>query len=531
MRFDYHADLVANTRSSSMEPATPLIAAAVFVVVFAVFAPAIDNGFVHYDDDVYVVENAATRAGVDVVVAVTLSQGSNWHPLTFLSHMLDVQLWGLDPRMPHAENVALHALNAALAFAAAYAVTRRRFVSLASSLLFALHPLRVESVAWVSERKDVLSAFFLLACVLAWTRWVRARSGAAYACALAFAVAGLLSKPSLVPLPLALFVVDAALGRFGTKHLSRALVEKLPFVVAAVVVAVMTVRAQSESGAVVGADALPLALRAQTALVAFAFYDLGHTLWPAGLHAPYDYPASWPLGIVAASVAVVVAVVVVAVRRNARGDPSLLLALAWVVLFLAPVAGLVAVGVTPAADRYMYLPSLGLSLGVVVALARMPWSRAPVVAGAAALVLCVVVCVALTERQIPVWRDAGALFTNALAAEPNNAQAHFLYAQELAREGKLDDALAHVDKAIALRPGLKRAPALRGDLLVQRGDPKRAIEAYVDALSLDEDQPCVHRALAAALDEAGDATSASAERAKGASCQAPAAFVTAHAPL
>jgi len=480
-------------RHASLRPL--VVAGAIFIVVLAVFSAAVGNDFVNYDDGGYVIANAITRRGLtleNLLVAFTRPVMANYHPITWLSHMLDVELWGLAPAGHHLTSILLHALASGLLFLWLARVTGDSLRATIVTLLFAVHPLRVESVVWVSERKDVVSGVFVLACLLCRAR-VREDESKGWTVAMQVAgVLALLSKPTTVPLPIGLYLVDAWVDRSAPALLPW-LRRNALLVTAALVVAGLTVA--SQEGARVDAQLAP-SLRLQTALMAMArHYVVGHQLWPVGLHAPYHYREAWPWHEVAFGAALVLGLSALGWRwRSSR--PGVLFGWAWTVVFLLPVIGIVPVGIAPAADRYTYLPSIGLLVGVVYALPVR--RRAAAVVAVVLATAALVGAIAATRRQIGVWSNSVTLFQHAVDAEPDNAHALLSLAHSLP-ESDQTTALRLTERAIASRPGLAGAHRFRGLLLLRRGDEHSAIESLVDALTLDATDGCSHLLLAAAL--------------------------------
>jgi len=336
----------------------------------AVYLPVRSFDFCGFDDDAYVSENALVRQGLTprgVAWAFTTFRAANWHPLTWLSHMLDVSLFGMEPGAHHLVNVAFHAANAVLLFLVLRGMTGALWGSAAVAALFALHPLHVESVAWIAQRKDVLSAFFFLLMLSAYLRYARSPSRGRLAAVTALFALGLLAKPMLVTAPFVLLLLDFwPLGRFGGAHpdpgtlpaghppavgVRRAVLEKVPLFLLSALSSVVTVVAQSRGGAMVPADALPFGARAANALVACAAY-LWKTFWPAGLAVYYPHTkGELPAWKIAGAAALLSALTGIAVRE-ARRRPYLAVGWLWFLGMLVPVIGLVQVGGQAMADRY-----------------------------------------------------------------------------------------------------------------------------------------------------------------------------------
>jgi protein O-mannosyl-transferase len=463
------------------------IAIALLAAVAAAYAPALGNDFVSYDDPDYVLENPAVRAGLTwegVRWAFTSAHASNWHPLTWLAHMLDVQLFGLDPRWHHASSVALHGLGSVLCYLSLRALTARTWLAAGTAFLFALHPLRVESVAWVSERKDVLSGVLFFATLLAHARYARAPGAGRYALVLLAAVLGLLAKPMLVSLPCVLLLLDLwPLERLPTRGLGRLVLEKLPLVALVVASALVTVHAQRAGGSLYTLDVLPLGVRLANAPLSLARY-LGHFLWPADL--AYFYPhralvagqaSGWSVPVFLALA--LLAALSIGALAGARRRPALAVGWLWCLGMLVPVLGLVQVGEQALADRYAYLPLVGVQLSLVWLLCELGRAR-PALARPLALGFAgvLVACGVASARQARTWRDSETLQRHAIAVTEGNYPAWTGLANELARAGDVPGARAAYEQALVFRPSY--APALYGLGLLEQehGDAERALALY-----------------------------------------------------
>ncbi len=504
------------------------ICAVLFVGTLLLFARAIGHDFVNYDDPDYVTANAHVRAGLSLEGtrwAMTSGEASNWHPLTWMSHQLDATLFGQDPRGHHATSVVWHALNAVLAFLALRRLTGALWTSAFFAALFAWHPLRVESVAWVAERKDVLSGFFWFAVLWLYAVYVgrrRAGGGGAgifYAlCLVAFAL-GLMAKPMLVTLPCVLLLLDvwplrrAVLGRppapvktAGAKEpatlppaeaWSRLLLEKLPFFALVVASAIATYQVQQAGGSV--SVALDLGSRLGNAVISVVRY-VWKFLLPFDLAVLYPHPGTWPARQVAA--ALFVAVVVSALAAGQwRRRPWIAIGWCWFLGTLVPVVGIVQVGLQSMADRYTYLTMLGVQIAVLwtlrdaitTAAARRTWA---VVGGVVLLV-----CAALTWRQLGVWRNSFTLFDHTIGVTRNNYLAHDNRGLHLYKSGQVDEAMADYRQALAINPAYLNANNNLGHALAERGRPADAIPLYRVAMQAQPTHLEVRNNLANALSD------------------------------
>jgi tetratricopeptide (TPR) repeat protein len=468
--------------------------ALLLALVLAVFGQAAGFGFVDIDDGAYVTEVPAVRAGLtweSAAWAFTSRHGVAWQPVTWLSHMLDVTWFGMAPGGHHATSVALHAANACLLFAWLASATGRAGPSWLVAALFAVHPLRVESVAWVAERKDVLSTLFALLALHAWLGWTRRGGALRYAACASCLALGLLAKPMLVTLPVLLLLLDHwPLGRLeDLAALRRRAIEKLPLAALGAAASAATLAAQQaamEAGA-----SLAFGERAANAALAVPRY-LAKALWPAGLsvHYPHPYiagtggvpPAAW---VVAAS-----ALLVAALSAAAwRGPRPLRVGWLWFLAGLAPTLGLVQVGTQAMADRYTYLPLVGIFValcftGSDLAARLAPRARRAVAGAAAAAVAALAVA---AHAEAAHWRDSVALFEHGLAAEPRAATLHLDLGLALEKRGELARAERHYQEALATNPGLVAAWFNLGNVQRARRDLEAAAASYARALALDPD--------------------------------------------
>jgi tetratricopeptide (TPR) repeat protein len=521
-----------------------LTAAAIAAVACAVFWPALRGEFLSYDDPDYVTGNPHVRQGLnaeDMLRAFTTFQVANWHPLTWLSLQLDSTLWRASDGEPepagfHLTNVLLHAGSAAMLFLALRSLTGAFGPSAATALLFAVHPLRAESVAWVAERKDVLSLFFGMLALRAYAAYVRVparrRSLVVAAC---FALS-LTAKPALVALPFLLLVLDWwPLDRVQTRDdWVRLVKEKWLLVVLTLASCVVTVLAQVRGGATRGLETYSLHVRIETALAGYAFYAI-KTFWPFNLAAFYPHPGiNLPVAQVwaGATLLVVVSATAVALRRRA---PYLLAGWLWYLGMLVPVIGLVQVGNQAYADRYSYFPQIGLLLAIC-------WGVADMVVGRAAMLLTAVAIAAValvvrTEDQLRTWHDSEALwqhaigvtgenptalvslgyvaeikgqpkrgesyYRRALELDPDSFLAHLNLGTKLARDGKPELAEPHLRRACELAPTFATAQLRLGQLRLEQGHRAEAVRHFEEVIRLAPDSGEAYWNLARAAIEAG----------------------------
>ncbi len=463
----------------------------VALLTVAVFARTVTFDFVNFDDIDYVYENAAVTAGLTaagVRYAFTDLTSGNWHPLTWLSHMLDAQLFGLRPGAHHLVNVLIHALAAAGLFLFLELGTGAFGPSLFAALVFAIHPLRVQSVAWVSERKDVLAALFWVACLLLYLAWVRRPRPAAMGALCAAFALGLMAKPMLVTLPIVLLLLDAwPLGRFGRVPLSRLLAEKVPLSLLAAASAVVATIAQREGEALRNLQGLPLGHRSANALTSVVAY-LGKTLWPADLAVFYPLARTpIPAWRWAGAAGIILGLTLLAAWQWRR-RPFLAAGWLWYLIALLPVIGLVQVGDQSMADRYTYLPTVGLLLMLTWGAAGLV--RRGVLAPRAAVATGIAVVAVLslaTLRELSYWRGTIPLMERALAVTTDNYVAENNLGSALLDAGRMTEAIPHFQAAIRLRSGHANAHYNLGVALLTLSRWAEAAEHFRIALHVTPD--------------------------------------------
>jgi Tfp pilus assembly protein PilF len=442
--------------------------------VAGVFWPILGNGFVDYDDDEYLTANPWVQQGLtrESLRWAWTTGHVYWQPLTWTSHIVDWELFGTAPAGHHAVSLAYHVANTVLVFLLLERTTAATWRSALVAALFGLHPLRVESVAWAAELKDVLSTFLWLLTTHAWVSWTRRPGVGRYLLVLLGLTLGLLAKPMLVTLPFTLLLLDYwPLGRLRTLRDAWPRVrEKLPLVPLVAALSVITIAVQGGGPTLGSLDTYPLWVRAANAIVSYAEY-LWMAIWPHDLSILYVHPgAAIPPWKVAASLLVLIAVSVVSVATR-RTWPWLLFGWLWYLGTLVPVIGLVQAGEQAMADRFTYVPLLGVFIAVAWALP--PW---PVLATAAAT--AVVACALVTRAQLPVWRDATTVFGHAVAIDPGNAIAHMNLAVALVERDQLGAASGHYEASVRLRPSYAQLVLGFGNAALDAGRPDRAAAHY-----------------------------------------------------
>jgi protein O-mannosyl-transferase len=469
----------------------------------ALYWPARKFSFINYDDPVYVTQNTQVQSGLTwkgVAWALTAGHASNWHPLTWLSHMADVQIFGQSAGAHHLVNVLLHSANSLLLLLVLLRLTGKAVPSLLAAALFAWHPLHVESVTWISERKDVLSSLFWLLTLWFYAGYAQRRLGGpdprrttwAYLAALICFALGLLSKPMVVTLPFVLLLVDVWPLKRVSLEAPRAgawsalMREKIPFFALAAGSCVLTLLAQSRSGAVAPLSYIPLDQRVANALVAYVFY-LRKTIWPADLAVFYPHPGASPRSLVLVSAALL-GLTTWAAWWQSKRRPWLAVGWFWYLGTLVPVIGLVQVGNQAYADRYTYVPLLGIFIAVAWGVTEWAFSSRPkLLAASLGFGLALAAYGLATHRQLRHWENSETLFRRALAVTENNYLAHHGLAYQLAATGKPDEAQYHYERALAILPTYYEAHLNLGILLLAKGALDPAAEHLLLALQFNPD--------------------------------------------
>jgi len=492
------------------------LAAVLAAVTIAVYAPVREFAFVNYDDNVYVTENPEIGQGLtqgNLAWSTTAFLNGNWHPLTLVSHMLDVSLFGLNPAGHHGMNLALHLGNVLLLFWLLAGTTLQPWPSALVAALFAVHPLNVQTVAWISERKSLLSTGFWLAALLAHAGYRRRPNVTKYLFVVALAAAALAAKPMAVTLPLTLVLFEVwplAMRPKGRGWmLPRDARELGPLLALAGACGVLTLLAQHAASAIQSVTEFSLPVRLGNALVSYVWY-LKAMIWPAGLAVFYPHPMdSLTVAEIAAS-ALVLVVIGAAVVAKARAFPALAMGWWWYVATLLPVAGIIQVGSQAYADRYAYVPLIGIFVGVAWAAVRVTearpvlWRRAAGVAGCAWIAALSVA----TRAELPYWRDSVSLFQRAIDVVPDNALAQNNLGMALVDQQKIAEALAHFERAVAIDPLDTDARSNLGNALRALGRPADAVGAYEAALAQSPGDASIHYNLATALVDLGRADDA-----------------------
>jgi tetratricopeptide (TPR) repeat protein len=472
--------------------------------VLLVFLQVRNFNFINYDDNVYVYENPHVLSGLShdgIIWAFTAGHAANWHPMTWLSHMLDCQLFDTNPGWMHLVNVLLHLANTLLLFTVLKKMTGALWQSAFVAAAFALHPMHVESVAWIAERKDVLSIFFLLLTLAAYVSYIRRQTAIRYIGTLVLFAFGLMAKPMLVTLPLLLLLLDYwPLNRFkpqsskqdGRAILYKLMIEKTPFFVLAAVSSVITLLVQRSGGAIAGIDILPLQSRVANAFLSYARY-LGKMFWPENLAVFYPFDAG---SIVFLQVTICVllllfiSILVICFWRTRKYLP---VGWFWFVVTLVPVIGFVQVGAQGLADRYTYIPYIGLFImiawGLPELLSKWPYRKFVLGISAAVVLTALGIC---EHRQVSYWNDSITLFSRSIAVTQNNDIAYYNRGVAYDGLGRSAEAIEDFSHAIKIRPDHAEAYNNRGAAYDRFGRGVEAIEDFSQAIKIKPDHAKAH---------------------------------------
>jgi tetratricopeptide (TPR) repeat protein len=499
-----------------------LLALFLAFLTIVLYWPAVSCNFINYDDDVYVTSNAHVQHGLtldNIKWAFINPVDANWHPVTMLSHMLACQIFGLNPAGHHLINMLLHAANTILVFLLLQYLTNAPWRSALVAAFFGLHPLHVESVAWVTERKDVLSTFFGLLSLIFYARYAKAESekqkaesngffpssirhplfSLAYCLSFGCLALGLMSKPMLVTWPFVFLLLDYwPLERFNRASFGQMLIEKIPFFVPAAVVGVATFIVQNQNAVVATVGRLSIGARCENALISYCRY-LGKLIWPADLAVFYPHPHHWPLPEVLGAGAALAGISVIAWLMRRR-SPFVLMGWLWFLGTLVPVIGLVQAGQQAMADRYAYFPSLGFLIIVIwgaceFARQRRDLAMALSVAG----VIALIICFGVTRLQLGYWRDSETLMRHALEVTRNNYVAYNNLGAALNSRGMVDEAISQFQKAIQANQNYSGSFDNLGAAYYKKGELDEAILQFQEAIRLNPNDSGAHNNFGNAL--------------------------------
>jgi tetratricopeptide (TPR) repeat protein len=474
--------------------------------VWIVFGQTIQYEFVNYDDDVFVYNNPAMKNGLtlsNLGWAMTATQGSQWAPLTWISYLADFQLYGMKPAGYHLTNVVLHSITVILLFLILWQMTDAIWPSAFVAAVFAVHPLHVESVAWVAERKGVLCGMFFMLTLGAYLYYVRRpASGMRYWTIAVFFALGLLAKPAIVALPFVLLLLDYwPLGRMASGKLKGLIVKKIPLFL--LMIASCAAAPFTQGKAVIELAKLPMSSRIANALVSYVAY-LGQSFWPANMAVFYPHPT----GGISAAATLVALLILVGISTIAwifrRKMPYFFVGWLWFVGMLVPVIGLVQIGLHAKADRYMYLPQIGLCIAVTWGCLRWSesWPYREWIRGAIAL-LVLMVLIGDARIQAAYWRNSESLWMHTLACTSQNNLAHSNLGVELARLGRADESIAQYEKALEICPDDAESHSNLGAVLMTKNRFDEAIGHYRQAIQLKPNYAEAHSNFGVALGRLG----------------------------
>jgi len=477
----------------------------------SVYLQVINYDFVYFDDELYVIDNPNVKAGLNresIIWAFSADYAGNWHPLTWLSHMLDIELYGLNPIGHHLTSIQIHIINTVLLFILLNWMTEAVWPSSFVAALFALHPLHVESVAWVAERKDVLCAFFWILSILAYVRYTRNKSKTNYLLIVVLFAFGLMSKPMIVTLPFTLLLLDFwPLSRFKPKayktqtsacQISMALIlEKVPLFALSAVSSIITFSIQQHGGVIASLESIPLTMRISNALVSYISYII-KMFWPINLafFYPYHKLMIWNVLLSGILLLCVSALITFAARRL----PYLVTGWLWYLGTLVPVIGIVQTGCQSMADRYTYVPLIGIFIiiawGMRDIAAKWQSQRIllPIFSG-----IALIFFMTCTWFQAGHWQNGITIFKHTLNVTKNNCVANCELGHALMRNGKLDEAVIQFCKALKINPNYEEAHANLGCTLARQGNISDAIYHYNKALLINPDNVKAHNNLGVLL--------------------------------
>ncbi len=484
------------------------IGVALIAVTLTVYWPVQNFEFVDLDDDVYVTHNPHVQSGLtreSLIWSFTATISTQWQPLTWLSHMVDYELYGLNPRGHHFTNLLFHIANVVILFLVLSRMFNNIWLSGLIAMLFAIHPLRVESVAWVAERKDVLCAFFWILSMWAYLYYVESGGTKRYLTVLLFFIAGLTAKPMIVTLPFVLLLIDYwPLGRFQLRPfvsdanskqtqlkdlkdssltVSHLVLEKVPFFMLSVLLGFLTLLAAKSTAALKTIESYPIGMRVSNALISYINY-IGKTIWPHPLACFYPYPDSIPLWQAMGAGLLLLGISIFAIH-SVRKHSYFLVGWLWYLLTLAPVIGLIQTGDQAMADRFTYVPQIGLFFIIVtgssVFIARWRYRKAILFVSAG---LLIGICAVATRFEIRHWRNSVSLFEHAIQVTSNNYLAHNNLGAVLADRGRYDEAILHYVEALRIKPNYADAHYNLGNAFAKQGQVEEAIGHYKAALRI-----------------------------------------------
>ncbi|PYS99075.1 MAG: hypothetical protein DMF63_13465 [Acidobacteria bacterium] len=475
------------------EPRYDLIVAGLLVVVCVVIYFRVTGfDFINLDDDIYVYENAMVAAGLSaksIAAAFTSLQATNWHPITWISHQLDVTLFGLNAGSHHAMNLVLHIANSVLLFFLLRGISGDQWKSAIVAAVFAVHPAHVESVAWIAERKDVLSTLFMLLAFLAYSRYTKNTTNKrSFWIALGLFAIGLMAKPMLVTFPFLLLLMDywplKRIDEFRWSNMRQIVAEKIPFFALSAISAIVTIMAQSSGGAVQTLERFSIQDRISNAVVSYAKY-VAMMFYPADLGVWYPFDKNLTgleLGAAAIFLAGISAISIWQIRKR----PYLFVGWFWFIGTLVPVIGIVQVGRQALADRYTYVPYIGLSVAVVWLVSELAERlQLPVLVRGAAAVMALIGLTLVAYGQVSYWRNTETIFSRTLHVTKNNYLVETNYCRYLDQLNRLDEAFQHCTSAVTIDPRGVEGLNTLGDVLLKQGKLDEARRNFQKVTEID----------------------------------------------
>ncbi len=496
-----------------------LISICIFLIlsVLATYHQVSQFDFVNFDDDDYVIDNPHIRHGFtwkSVGWALTATYARNWHPVTWLSHILDIRLYGVNPGKHHLTSLMFHVANSVLLFLVLQMMSGNLWPSGLVAALFALHPCHVESVAWVAERKDVLCAFFWMLTLASYARYTAKQQIDAYLPVFLFCMLALMAKPMAVTLPFVLLLMDYwPLNRIRFKASAECvsvrrnrslqlLWEKTPLFVLTAVSVMATYLIQRQGGAVASLEIYPVSIRIGNALLSYLYY-IGKMIWPTRLAVYYPYPdtlCGWQIAVAGFSIAGITLFAIRFIKRF----PWFAVGWFWYLGTMVPVIGLVQVGSQSMADRYTYIPSIGLFIIFAWTVSEITRNRRILQIGFSIFIGCMLLTLMrATWIQAGYWQDSSTLFRRALQVTENNFLAHHNLGVALSHQGKNAEAVQHYKRAIQLSPNYTRAHYNLGLILYEQGKTMEAIRQFLRVIRLDSRYPDVYLGLGNAMAATG----------------------------
>ncbi|MBI5216559.1 MAG: tetratricopeptide repeat protein [Ignavibacteriae bacterium] len=490
------------------------------VATVIAFAGVVESGFTNIDDNGYVTQNAQVKSGISwqtVVWSFSTTKHANWHPLTWLSLALDKSLFGLDARYFHATNLFLHLLSSILLFLVLERMTRSRWQSAFVAFVFALHPLHVESVAWISERKDVLAGFFWMLTMGAYSFYHQSSQKKYYYITLIFFMLGLMAKPMLVTLPFVLLLLDYwPLNRISLSNVStgrekkqpiiplkQSLLEKLPFIILAIASSIITFIAQRQGEAMNLGDALPFHERLINAIISYAQY-IGKTFVPTNLAVFYPHPGSDFSPGMLAGATILLSLITIVVWKQKTQRPFLAFGWLWFLGTLIPMLGIVQVGMQGMADRYMYVPIIGLAVMLAWGVPSLmnQWKNHRTIL----LVTFVFVTLSMmfaTRTQVSYWKNSKTILEHTLSVTTDNYFAHYCLGLDFADSGKTDEAILHFREALRINPSYPLTHNNLGAALSRKGNFDEAIPLFRESIRLMPSHPPTYNNFGVTLAQQG----------------------------